>query len=75
MAVKAYEETGRRMENAGYIPLREIKDPDESSVLTFWAGVPGVVIQQTWIDTGDVQLYRSVTDAEAAQMLAEKKAS
>lgn len=75
MALDAYKDTGQQLKAVGYRPLREIKDPDGNSVLTFWAGADGAVIQQTWTDTGDVQLYRTVTEIEIEKMISAKKAS
>jgi len=74
LAIIAHAKTGEQMKALGFRPLREVKDPDCQTVLTFWAGrtvATGCVIQQTWTDTGDIVLYRTVTEHELEEMLAE----
>lgn len=66
VAVDAYKSAGEEMKAAGFRPIRELKDPDCQTVLTFWAGPAATVIQQTWTDTGDVCFYRSVRDSASA---------
>ncbi len=68
-ALRAYRETGEQMKALGMRAMREVKDPDCQTVLTFWSGFDGCVIQQTWVDTGDVVLYRTITNVEMAGML------
>lgn len=65
-ALEAYKGAGEEMKQAGFRALRELRDPDCSTVLTFWAGPKGTVIQQTWTDTGDVCFYRAVRDSQEA---------
>ncbi len=65
LALEAYKKTGEQMKSLGYRATREIKDPECQTVLTFWAaGLGGVIIQQTWTDTGDVVLYREISDVD-----------
>ena len=67
----AYKKTGEQMKALGFRALRELDDQDCQSVLTFWSGLNGSIIQQTWVDTGDVVLYRTVTELELEGMLSE----
>jgi hypothetical protein len=68
-AIEAYKKTGEQMKGLGFRALREVKDPDCQTVLTFWSGLDGCIIQQTWTDTGDVVLYRTVSEDELEGML------
>lgn len=65
----AYKKTGDQMRALGFKPLRDIQDADSQSALTFWSGLDGCVIQQTWTDTGDVVLYRTVSELELEGMM------
>lgn len=67
LAIDNYKAEGERLKTLGYRAMREIKDKDCGTVFTLWTGryqngssaeELHVVIQQTWIDTGDVVLYR-----------------
>ncbi len=60
LAIDAYKKSGEEMKAMGFRALREVKDSDCQTVLTFWSGIDGCVIQQTWTDTGDVVFYRTV---------------
>jgi len=69
LALAAYRKTGEQMASLGFRALREVKDADCQTVLTFWSGIDGCVIQQTWTDTGDVVLYRTISETELKGML------
>lgn len=69
LAIDAYKKTGEQMKSLGFKAIREIKDADCQTVLTFWSGLDGCVIQQTWTDTGDVVLYRTVSELELEGMM------
>lgn len=43
-AIEAYKKTGEQMKSMGFKALREVKDPECHSVLTFWAGLDGCVL-------------------------------
>lgn len=68
-ALDAYKRAGEQMKQLGCRAMREVKDVDGSTVLTFWFGLDDTIIQQTWTDTGDVLFYRSVSDNELEGML------
>lgn len=68
IALKAYQQAGEEMKAECFRAMREVKDPDCSTVLTFWGGPHGTVIQQTWTDTGDVVFYRAVTSVTEATL-------
>lgn len=75
LAISAYKTAGEQMKSLGFRALREVKDPDCSTVLTFWSGLDGCIIQQTWTDTGDVVFYRTVTELELEGMMSTVAAS
>lgn len=60
-ALAAYQKCGDQLKKSGYRALRDLPDRDCNSQITFWAHASGmVVIQQTFLDTGDVYIYKSV---------------
>lgn len=69
LALDAYRKTGEQMKTLGCRAIREVGDPDCQTVLTFWSGLDGCIIQQTWVDTGDVVLYRTISELELDGML------
>jgi hypothetical protein len=71
VALDAYKKTGDEMKALGFKALRELKDADCQTILTFWGGLNGCMIQQTWPETGDVVLYRTVTHTELEGMMSE----
>lgn len=68
LAIDSYKKTGDDLKALGFKAIREIQDRDSCSVLTFWAGLDGTMIQQTWTDTGAVVLYRQVSELELEGM-------
>lgn len=66
LALRNYKSAGEEMKAANFRAMREVKDSDCSTVLTFWAGPHGTVIQQTWTDTGDVCFWRAVSGVAEA---------
>lgn len=68
-AIRKYQDAGQQMKGLGFRALREVKDPECQTVLTFWAGIDGCIIQQTWTDSGDLVLYRTISDAEIEGMM------
>lgn len=65
-SLAAYKAAGEEMKQRGYRAMREVKDPDCQTVLTFWGSAEGTVIQQTWTQLGDVVFWRASIDAEDA---------
>jgi len=63
-AFESYARTREEVKALGYKALREIQDHDGKTVLTLWAGSAGVLIQQTWADTGDICFYRQAAFTE-----------
>lgn len=69
-ALKSYKAVGEEMKAANFRALRELRDPDCNSVLTFWVGPTGTVIQQTWTDHGHVMFWRAVSGITEATSVA-----
>jgi hypothetical protein len=61
IGMTTYKQVGEVMKARGYKAMRELRDPDCSSVLTFWAnGCIGTVISQVWTDTGDCCYWKAI---------------
>jgi len=73
--LKGYKETGEKLKALGYKAIRDIQDVEVRTALTFWSSPDGTIIQQTWADTGDICLYRSVSDIELDGMKAASEVS
>jgi hypothetical protein len=63
-SLKAYKAGGKEMRLRGYKAIRELKDLDNKSCLTFWAAHRDSIIQQTFSDTGNIVWWRAMTTAE-----------
>lgn len=66
-ALQFYKEVGDEFRAAGCKPIREMKDPDCDSCLTFWVAPGGnCVIQQTFVNSGDVLIWKIANDVREA---------